>query len=290
MKRCVVAVFVAGVMAVSSLAADLPTVGSGTLMVWLDAGVGVTVDNGQIMRWENQAVDSVFGIDAFSKSAGADGPTLGALSNGTPVVHFDGNILRASLPNDTNDDVSPRQGVEGPDLQEWTFFFVLANVTDTAGLFDSAHNQQRPIRFYRSNYVAKQGDDDNGHVGGISIELPEDTSGGMMFSFSHGVVDGSRTWDGYVNGGGYEGSFNDEGGYTLVRWFEPQLGGINGGEAGWFRGDIAEVMIFQGVLSDADRKAVESYLAAKYDIAVVPEPAAMSLLALGGLSLLRRRR
>jgi hypothetical protein len=50
--------------------------------------------------------------------------------------------------------------------------------------------------------------------------------------------------------------------------------------------DIAEVLLYRGALSDADRTTVETYL---YDKYIVPEPATVVLLSLGGL-LLRRRR
>lgn len=57
----------------------------------------------------------------------------------------------------------------------------------------------------------------------------------------------------------------------------------------YFRGDLAEVLVFSTNLSAVDRQAVESYLTDKYLFQVVPEPAALALLGLGGLLVLRRR-
>jgi len=54
----------------------------------------------------------------------------------------------------------------------------------------------------------------------------------------------------------------------------------------FMKGDIAEIIVYPSV-DAGQRAAVESYLMGKY---FIPEPATMSLLALGGLALLRRRR
>ncbi len=74
--------------------------------------------------------------------------------------------------------------------------------------------------------------------------------------------------------------------------------GTEGGSTGfYFFGDISEIIIIDSganPLSDADRTAITNYLGQKYAItaastAVVPEPAAIATLTLGGF-LIRRRR
>ena len=65
--------------------------------------------------------------------------------------------------------------------------------------------------------------------------------------------------------------------------------GTEGGSH-YFEGDLAEVVIFESLLGDAEKAQVERYLAGKYGIAVVPEPASAAVLALCGVKLLRRRR
>lgn len=53
-----------------------------------------------------------------------------------------------------------------------------------------------------------------------------------------------------------------------------------------YKGDIAEIRIYAGVMTSAQRQNVESELYAAY----VPEPASLSLLGLGSLMLLKRTR
>jgi hypothetical protein len=51
-------------------------------------------------------------------------------------------------------------------------------------------------------------------------------------------------------------------------------------------GDIAEILVYDRVLSASERQSVESYLTAKY----VPEPGSLGGLLVAGLGLLRRRK
>ena len=67
----------------------------------------------------------------------------------------------------------------------------------------------------------------------------------------------------------------------------PALGMNPYNSGGPLLGDIAEVILYDRVLTTAERQGVEEYLYAKY---FIPEPTTLSLLALGGLGLLARRR
>ena len=53
--------------------------------------------------------------------------------------------------------------------------------------------------------------------------------------------------------------------------------------------DIAEVLVWQSTLSQADYDLVTAYFGDKYGLSIVPEPATMVLLGLGAM-LLRRRK
>ena len=73
------------------------------------------------------------------------------------------------------------------------------------------------------------------------------------------------------------------------------LGGQNfgGGSLTYLTGDIAELILYDRVLTAGELNTVGYYLEDKYGLDtayVVPEPATMALLGLGSLVMLRRRK
>lgn len=63
-------------------------------------------------------------------------------------------------------------------------------------------------------------------------------------------------------------------------------GNMGGGNTNPFKGDIAEVIVFDRALSITERQEVTEYLIGKW---AIPEPSSVALLGLGGVILLRRR-
>ena len=99
-------------------------------------------------------------------------------------------------------------------------------------------------------------------------------------SYLDGASAGSLAWAGPLTHG------QSLGGKRYKPWLDPVEGPTNT-EVDF---DYAELIVFDGILTEAERNAVTMYLGSKFDIHVVPEPATIMLLGLGGLALLRKRR
>ena len=100
-------------------------------------------------------------------------------------------------------------------------------------------------------------------VSGFNIFTNRANDAGGIFRLN-GVPDGTHNGSSFVNGIKYIG--------TLQPWYTSER----------FIGDIAEIRIYNTQLNDTEMAAVEAAM-------VIPEPATMILLGLGGL-LIRRRR
>ena len=76
---------------------------------------------------------------------------------------------------------------------------------------------------------------------------------------------------------------------AIARFGEAQVSADGTVNNEYFRGDIAELLIYNTSLDTADRQAVEAQLTAQF-ISPVPEPMSLGLLATGSIALLARRR
>jgi hypothetical protein len=262
-------------LASTTFAAVLPAVGSGTLVVRLDAGTSVIKDGSDfVSSWDDQTgVGDNYGGTFVQATLASQPQWIANAYNGQPAIRFTSDHLRSTLATDLSADESIDQ----------TYFIVATNPSNNPqNILDTAPNVAGPLRFLLPNRVAEQNND----AGGTTVALtPRPPSGASVLTIRHNgdVGTNTRIWEAFVNGSFF--STNTEAG-RRIRWRQPAIGGTNLGTAGFFAGDIAEILVYQGVLTNADRQAVEAYLIEKY----VPEPSALGLVAFAGVTMLRRTR
>ena len=256
----------------------------------------LTLDSSNhVLAWQNE----VGGGQLFTPTAGTGtAPVLVQNAiNGLPAVRFDGvNNILSSI------------GF-GAAPQELTLFIVAAPLSNAgsyraffSGIDQSAPGHQDYVSginfdqtgggsstFDRLNLEGAKGG------GGGGISLPVNSTFGSYNLLEVGY--GNTTDTVYVNGtdvGSRSGNNN------TVSLQDVRIGGRyydNGGgpyETGYLNGDIAEVIVYDSLLTDPQRQSVEQALTTKYFTpASVPEPGALALLmgsGMAGAGFLTRRR
>jgi len=214
---------------------ELPASGS---LLWLRADLGVTQSAGQVTAWVDQ---SGHGLDGIMDLPSREPALVPSGWNGLPVIRFDG--AQSLYLKDT---IAP------------TAFTVFVagrnrNLTDAHGIFlgpggDTANNQ---FRWENGSSVL---------IVGLGNGLPE-----TVFEFGD-----TRAF--HVLGARYDGSnltvsrngtqVGSAHFTTTGPWQIRQVGG-------WFSsdfmvGDLAEILVYERALSEADTELTNSYLLQKY--------------------------
>ena len=272
------------------LANDLVTAAPITtgLLGWFDASDAATVldtngnpassgsFNGSIGTWVDKA--SLQGTQSAVKSSGAPGYTASS-KNGLPAIHFDGNDTLTT---------------PAIDFGHFTYFAAWRGDANSILIYERSPDTNSFDGDYlnastNATVVAKRTGDfsakDNiagsawGQDGVFRIsEQSFDGTHASHVLFLNGAAASLQTHTDQTIAGGYNGD--------QIVSAALNVGSRQGGIAG-LNGDLAELLVYDHVLSAADRNAVGSYLAAKYAVttAYVPEPSTLLLSCLGAIGL-----
>jgi hypothetical protein len=243
--------------------ATMAQVPTSDLLVWLKADAGVDTLNGTVSRWHDQSGN---GYDAIQSNTSRQPLLVADALNGKPVLRFDGFHQRLEFTNSTV-------------MSEFTIFMVVKN--DSGGGLNPDHvmafgpigggwDQWYFILFMGIDNV-KDRIEIGGPDGGIRAVAPNISAYGEWRNISietnQLIYSTTLRWNGNnatmipvvgtnmsINapmgtGGGIAGTDGDPSGNVLTA-----------------KCDFAEVIIYNRVVSDSERVAVENYLSDKYNI------------------------
>ncbi|WP_165920183.1 LamG-like jellyroll fold domain-containing protein [Chthoniobacter flavus] len=246
-------------------ASGIVSVPSDHLMIWLKAGAGVTQGTGStVQHWSDVSGN---GNDAV-QTIGAAYPTAvtGAL-NGQPVVRFDGTSSYLKIPTSLTDFTA---GVTA---------FVVAKPTSAANyarFFDFGVGQASSNILLCRNGTSNDLLFDTFTGGGASVQLagPGVLTTGVfqLLAASQGTTSAAVYKNGVKVGSAAAPALQ------AIARATNYIGKSNWGATDpLYAGDMAEILIYNRALSDAERQQVEAYLNQKY--LLVSAPTAVTNLA-----------
>jgi hypothetical protein len=271
-------------------AAPLWTPADITTELWLDASDASTITEtaGAMSQWNDKSGNARNATQATA----ANQPTTGALTqNGLNVISFDG----------TNDYFDLGTGLDWMAGTSHVAFGVLLN-TNYSNLYGAATNGGananrlhvgfRDATAYRMNFWA------NDYNPAITANYNVGQYNFMRWDWSQG---GNKSI--YANAK-LEGTGGSPAGTIAAMSAGGRINNVVvGGNQGILDMELAELVFVEGTPTQDTIDKIEGYLAWKWGLqanlpsghayenaAPIPEPATMSLLALGGLAVLRRRR
>lgn len=181
----------------------------------------------------------------FTQSTAGQKPTYKtSIINGYPVLRFDGGDRMVAT------------GFSGGD-RPTLFFVIKPSSTSPVGFFDSAPYSAHVARNYTAGVWEWWANSPNTSLGLANTNA-------VLLTFKMNESGGTRTVTYYKNG--TEISANTAANANPVTWSNPEVGSINNGDTAFYTGDIAEILIYNSVLNDADRETTEAYLMDKYGL------------------------
>ena len=240
--------------------APIPTAG---LQLWLKADAGVTLNGSKVSRWSDQSGNN---NDAIEQDGDRQPLLVRDCLNGKPTIRFDG--------------VNDRLGLTGSKLMTQISLFIVFKM-DSGALdyvpvaFGDMDADGRVWGLYRDNgYSSDTIYIFAGFNRGARAIARHCAAFGLWHSIS--VVTNGVTWSTTlrVNGRDAKMTYDPINLSISVPLGNPTgtgTGGIAGGDAlrppfGRIASkcDVAEVILYDTVLSDLERRSVEQYLAARY--------------------------
>lgn len=212
------------------------------LALWLKADAGVTYDGSNIVSsWADQSGNGFDGTATGSPLRIASG------LNSLPVIQFDG----------ANDYISGSQPMSSSNS---TIFIVASHISDIEiGMMYEQYDGSDSMAFYRGFASGGSFQDKLRSYNGT--DLSGSTAVSLeTFTIMSTIVDGSNSKI-YVNGTldttGNAGTLTSAGDYYLAYW----AGGSQFTEM-----KIAELVVYDNVISNGDRVSIESYLNTRWDV------------------------
>lgn len=212
------------------------------------------IDGKKISQWNDINSQSVVGNNATQ--TGNARPTYvfdPSVANGLPVLRFDGNDY-FDLPNGTIPDSD----------YDYTFFFVMRvpNISESYGVLGSGdyttENGSNMVSFRAGGFVENNWQKNTLLTRTISVSATKM----QVFTFMYENTNGRKI---YVNGvfRGEDNAVNHKGLPTSNTIGKVTITNI---PDLYFKGDIAEIILFGRALSKDERQMVEKYLAKKWAI------------------------
>lgn len=227
--------------------------------LWLDASQGVTQVDGKVSQWNDM---SGSGNHAAQSNETYRPTYVASAQGGKPTLRFDGddNWLGCSSPL--------------IDLNRTMFIVNKPTIESSIGSLISQYGVGQEGRTLVATNQTSAGVATPGY---INFFLAGVTSGNGSFGYLNhtsianaGIIFSISTQTGTENCKYWKnGSLIDKGTVTSVYQTNLLLGASNTSGSTPYDGDISEVIIFNRVLTDAERISVETYLTEKYDIASI---------------------
>ncbi len=277
-----------------------PTAGDANLRLWLDAsdaatlfqdaaGTSAVTAGGQsVRRWDSKATSNAISVQNLTGGAtGTRQPSftssVAALGN-QASVSFNGDVLTSTTGNST--------GITGSSAN--LTLITVWNRTATTGmnyqhtihLGTSIANQAYGHSVSRSTNAGQIGN----HYWQNGNEFAASSTNGTGY-LTLSTYNGTSDIDTFYNNGELLGTFTNTS--LNISANQLQIGSRLNPYAEGFTGDLAEVIIYDTVLTESERSSISSYVANKYGIALVPEPSVSLLTLVGvgaGLAIRRRPR